>query len=112
MTVFDFIVKEFPEFDAFTSSEPDWYRNEVNYGMAIRALDYAVDLKRRSKEAELERLFQHVEAGMRVEYVGDALCIDFIQRLSDLATAYEPDFVKLLGPLSKQCYEDGKVPLF
>jgi hypothetical protein len=75
--------------------------------MAIRALEYAVYLKRRSPDAELQRLFQHVEAGMSLEGVGDALCIDFVQRLSDLATEYEADFVELLGPLSKQCYHAG-----
>jgi predicted glycoside hydrolase/deacetylase ChbG (UPF0249 family) len=105
MTVFELIVEQFPEFDTFTQIYPAWYRSEVNYGMALRALEFAQELKRTNRHDELKRLFEHIEDGMSREDVETALCLDFVQRISDVAREGEADFLPLLGPLSRQCYD-------
>ena len=107
MTVFAFILEQFPEFDAFTSDYPAWYRTEMNYGMAIRALEFAQELKRTNRFADLQRLFDHVEAGMLRSDVETPLCIDFVQRISELTRDEKADFVARLGPSAKKCYDLG-----
>jgi len=107
VTVFEFIRDKFPEFEHFTSGYPDSYRTEMNYGMAIRALEFAQELKRASRHTELKRLFEHVEAGMSSQDVESPLCIDFVQRIPELPPDDQDVFLDLLGPLSRKCYDCG-----
>ena len=105
MTVYEFIAKDFPSFKSFVARDPHWYKDEFNYGMANRALDFAVELRHNNDEAELKRLFAHIEAGLEQSDLENALCLDFVQRISDIAAQYEDEFVGLLGPRALHCYE-------
>lgn len=110
MTVYQYIVEQFPEFEPYLLNDPGWYR-EFNYGTANRALEFALDLKRRGDMKTLERLFEHVELGLRRDDVENPLCLDFVRRIPDIGAAYKDDFIQLLGPEGTRCYEDDQIPV-
>jgi hypothetical protein len=105
MTVYEFISRDVPKFEEFSRTFPESYRTEMDYGMANHALRFAIELAKEEQDTELRRLFELVESGLSRTDVGDALCIDFVGRISDIAAGYETQFEKLLGPESRRCYE-------
>jgi hypothetical protein len=109
VTVYQYIVDQFPEFKSYVANEPDWFR-QFNYGAANRVLNFAVDLKRRGDANTLKRLFHHIERGLRRDDVENPLCLDFIQRIPDIGADYKDDFVQLLGPEARRCYNNDRIP--
>ena len=112
MTVYQYVVGHFPEFQSYVVNEPDWYRDDFNYGVANRVLDFAVDLKRRGDVETLGRLFHHIELGLSRDDIENPLCLDFVQRIPDIAAEYKDDFVQLLGPEARRCYDNDRIPGF
>jgi hypothetical protein len=109
VTVYQYIVEQFPEFKSYVLNEPDWFR-EFNYGVANRVLGFAVDLKRRGDAKTLERLFHHIELGLRRDDVENPLCLDFVRRIPDIGAEYKDDLVQLLGPEARRCYNSDRIP--
>jgi hypothetical protein len=106
MPLYEFISIAVPEFRHFLADAPEWYRLEMNYPVAGRPLDFLQDLRKESNEDAIARLMERVEYGMlQPEHISSALCIDFIQPIADLPDNERAEFLSMLGPKSRECYD-------
>lgn len=106
MPLYEFISIAVPEFRNFLVDSPEWYKHEMNYGVASRLLAFLQDLRKRADDDAIARLMERVEYGMlQPEHISCALCLDFIQPIADLPGDERAEFVSKLGPLSRECYD-------
>jgi hypothetical protein len=105
-SLYDYITEEIPDFQDFLRDSPDWYKQEVDYGVARRLLDFAQLLHTQGNTAELSRLMRRVESGMRQpENISGALCLDFVQPIADLPAEDNSALLAMLGVDSRSCYD-------
>jgi hypothetical protein len=105
-SLYEFVSAALPEFRDFLAAAPEWYKQEMNYAVARRLLDFMMDLRHRSDAVNVNRLLERVELGMQeADHISGALCLDFIQPIADLPEDQRSEFVQKLGEASRRCYD-------